>query len=60
VLIRDARGVEIGRGLVGYDFARASRIMGKNSREIAQILGIEGRTEMIHRDDMTLAGDPSP
>jgi glutamate 5-kinase len=57
VLIRDAQGAEIGRGLVGHDFARAARIMGKNSREIAQILGLEGRTEMVHRDDMALAAE---
>jgi glutamate 5-kinase len=59
VLIRNGDGAEIGRGLVGYDFTRAARLMGKNSREIAKILGIEGRTEMIHRDDMALAGEAS-
>jgi glutamate 5-kinase len=57
VLIRNAQGGEIGRGLVGYDAGHASRIIGHNSRQIAAILGIEGRLEMIHRDDMALAGD---
>lgn len=57
VLIRNAEGGEIGRGLVGFDAPRAARIMGLHSREIAKILGVEGRMEMIHRDDMALAGD---
>ena len=55
VVIRDAQGVEIGRGLVAYDALHAERIRGRNSRDIAQILGTPGRAEMIHRDDMTLA-----
>ncbi|MGO9388676.1 glutamate 5-kinase [Rhodoblastus sp.] len=57
VLIRNGLGGEIGRGLVGFDAPRAARVMGRNSREIAQILGAEERVEMIHRDDMALAGD---
>jgi glutamate 5-kinase len=57
VLIRNIQGGEIGRGLVGFDAPRASKVMGRNSREIAQILGAEERVEMIHRDDMALAGD---
>jgi glutamate 5-kinase len=54
VVIRDAQGAEVGRGLVAYDVAVASRLVGKSSREILTILGIPGRTEMIHRDDMAL------
>ncbi len=57
VLIRNLQGGEIGRGLVGYDASHAAKIMGRNSREIAKLLGVEGRMEMIHRDDMALAGD---
>ena len=57
VLIRNALGAEIGRGLVGYDAPHAAKIIGRNSREIAKLLGVEGRMEMIHRDDMALAGD---
>lgn len=56
VAIRDAEGGEIGRGLVAYDKAHAERIKGRNSRDIAHILGTPGRAEMIHRDDMALAG----
>jgi len=56
VAIRNAEGGEIGRGLVAYDKAHAERIKGRNSRDIAHILGTPGRAEMIHRDDMALAG----
>ena len=56
VAIRDQGGVEIGRGLIAYDAAHAERIRGRNSRDIAHILGIAGRAEMIHRDDMAFGG----
>src|ERR1700733_14698079 len=56
VAIRDEWGAEIGRGLIAYDALHAERIRGRNSRDIAHILGIAGRAEMIHRDDMALFG----
>jgi glutamate 5-kinase len=56
VAIRDERGAEIGRGLIAYDALHAERIRGRNSRDIAHILGTAGRAEMIHRDDMALSG----
>jgi glutamate 5-kinase len=56
VVIRGPDGAEIGRGLVAYDAAEADQIKGKPSGAIAQILGFDGRAEMIHRDDMVLAG----
>jgi glutamate 5-kinase len=56
VAIRDEQGAEIGRGLVAYDALHAERIRGRNSRDIADILGTPGRSEMIHRDDMALLG----
>ena len=57
VLIRTLQGSEIGRGLVGYDAPQAARVLGRHSRDIAAILGAEGRIEMVHRDDMVLAGE---
>jgi glutamate 5-kinase len=57
VAIRDLAGQEVGRGLVAYDAADALRIAGRSSRDIEAILGFAGRAEMIHRDDMALAGD---
>lgn len=50
-------GVEIARGLVAYDADDAERIRGRNSSAIEEILGIAGRAEMIHRDDLVLKGE---
>jgi glutamate 5-kinase len=47
----------MGRGLIGYDVDQASLIIGRNSREIESVLGVPGRAEMIHRDDMALVGE---
>ncbi len=54
VIIRGTSGREIGRGLIAYARADAERIIGRRSTEIAEILGHEGRSELIHRDDMAL------
>ena len=54
VIIRDASGTEIGRGLAAYGMEDAVRIIGRQSNQIADILGFRGRSEMIHRDDMVL------
>ncbi len=54
VIIRDAQGSELGRGLVAYDAEEARLIVGRPSREIEAVLGHPGRAEMIHRDDMAL------
>jgi glutamate 5-kinase len=56
VVIRGPDGAEIGRGLVAYDAEDAAKIVRKSSNEIALILGIEGRAEMVHRDDLVLGG----
>ena len=57
VLIRDANGAELGRGLIAYDAADAGQLVGRNSRDIESVLGAPGRAEMIHRDDMALVTD---
>jgi glutamate 5-kinase len=56
VVIRGPDGAEIGRGLVAYDHADAGRIRGRPSSDTVLILGTEGRAEMVHRDDLVLAG----
>ena len=56
VIIRGPDGAEIGRGLVAYDAEDAAKITRKSSGDILLILGIEGRAEMVHRDDMVLGG----
>ena len=57
VLIRGPDGAELGRGLVAYDSADAERLIGQNSERIEAILGYRGRSEMVHRDDLVLAGE---
>ena len=57
IVIRTVAGAELGRGLVAYDSAEAVQICGRNSRDIETVLGFAGRAEMIHRDDMVLAGE---
>jgi glutamate 5-kinase len=57
IIIQGPAGEEVGRGLVAYDAADALRIAGRNSSEIAAILGYSGRAAMIHRDDMALRGE---
>jgi glutamate 5-kinase len=54
VVVKDAQGRELARGLVAYGVEDAERIAGKRSAEIEAILGYRGRDEMIHRDDLAL------
>jgi glutamate 5-kinase len=56
VIIRGPDGAEIGRGLSAYDAADAQRIRGRSSTDIAAILGFSGRAEMVHRDNLVVAG----
>jgi glutamate 5-kinase len=54
VIVRGPDGAEIGRGLVAYDAVDAEKVKGRPSSDIMLILGIEGRAEMIHRDDLAI------
>ena len=54
VLVRDAGGVEIARGLSAYSSEDARRACGRRSQELEAILGYRGRDELIHRDDLVL------
>ncbi|MCB4767018.1 glutamate 5-kinase [Ancylobacter sp. Lp-2] len=56
VVLRGPDGAEIGRGLVAYDHDHAERIKGRSSDEIVGITGFEGRSAMVHRDDLVLGG----
>jgi glutamate 5-kinase len=56
VVVRGPDTHEIGRGLVAYDAENAEMIKGRSSSDAAQILGVSGRTEMIHRDDLVVGG----
>ena len=59
VIIRDESGGEVGRGLIGYSAEETAQIAGRNSMEIAGVLGYAGRAALIHRDDMALLRDLS-
>lgn len=54
VVIRTGGGEILGRGISAYARKDADLIIGHKSREIAEILGYRGRSELIHRDDMAL------
>jgi glutamate 5-kinase len=57
VIVRGPNGHEIARGLVAFDTDNAMKIVGQNSKRIEGILGYAGRSEMIHRDDLAMAGE---
>ena len=54
--ILNSANEEIARGLVVYDVEEASKIAGRKSADIEEILGYRGRDELIHRDDLVLKG----
>ena len=53
-MVRGPDTREIGRGLIAYDAEDADRIKGRSSPDVMAILGISGRSEMIHRDDLVV------
>lgn len=55
VAILDPQGHEVARGLVAYDAADAVRIAGLKTVEIADALGYEPRSAMVHRDDLVVS-----
>jgi glutamate 5-kinase len=57
VVVRGPDGAEIARGLIAYDATEAVRVAGCSKAKIEDILGFRGRTEMVHRDDLTLTGE---
>ena len=54
VVVRGPDTHEIGRGLVAYDAEDAEKIKGRSSPDVIAILGVSGRAEMIHRDDLVV------
>ena len=43
---------KVGIGIIAYDSSDAKKIVGKNIKDIKDILGYEGRNELIHKDDL--------
>ena len=54
VAIISKDNLEIGRGLIAYDAEEAMKLARQKSQNIKNILGYEGRAEMIHRDNLVL------
>jgi len=49
-------GAPLAKGLSAYGRADAARILGRKTREIADILGYDGRAELVHADDLVIEG----
>lgn len=56
VVVHNAAGRELARGLVAYTTEEAQKLLGRRTVEIEAILGYRGRSEMIHRDDLVVTG----
>lgn len=54
IAIVDENENEVGRGISAYDSDAAERIKGRKSKEIGELLGYEGRSEIIHKDYLVL------
>lgn len=54
VLLRDASGAEIGRGLCRYGTADVAKLAGARTDEIERRLGYHGGDEVVHRDDLVV------
>ena len=50
-------GTVIARGLASYASSDMSRIAGRQSSEIVDILGFKHLDSVVHRDDLALLGD---
>jgi glutamate 5-kinase len=54
VAILDPDGHEIARGLVALDREEADLVKGKNSRAVGELLGLNARAELVHRDNLVV------
>ncbi len=54
VVVKDADGHELARGLSAYSAKDARLIAGHRTQDIEALLGYRGRSEMIHRNDLVL------
>ena len=52
ISVNNLKNLKIGIGVIAYDSYEAKKIIGKNSKDIKNILGYEGRDELIHKDDL--------
>ncbi|QKV54225.1 glutamate 5-kinase [Comamonas antarctica] len=56
IAVRNPQGREIARGLANYASAEARLLCRKSSSEFEHLLGYSAESEMIHRDNMIVAG----
>ena len=54
VVIKDANGHELARGLSAYASKDARLLLGHKTQDIESLLGYRGRSEIIHRNDLVL------
>lgn len=54
IAVTNLTGTLLARGITAYAADEAQKIMGKKTDAIAGILGYEGRSALIHRDDLAL------
>jgi glutamate 5-kinase len=54
VAILDPDGHEIARGLVALSRDDADLVKGKNSKSVAEMLGLGARSELVHRDNLVV------
>ncbi len=54
VAVYSLSGQEIARGLVNFSSSEAVKIMGKNTSELAELLGAECCETLIHRDNLVI------
>jgi glutamate 5-kinase len=54
VVLRDARGVEVARGLTRYGTEDVAKLAGAKTGDIQARLGYHGGDEVVHRDDLVI------
>ena len=54
VALKNAGGVEIGRGLAEYTSEEVSQLLGCQSAQIEARLGYRGRSVLVHRDELVV------
>ena len=60
VVLTDAEGGELARGLSAYDSDEARKIKGRKSAEFAEILGYVGPRVLVHRNDLAITRSKRP
>ena len=54
VILRDASGAEVGRGLTRYGTEDVAKLAGVRTEDIERRLGYHGGDEVVHRDDLVV------